>query len=93
MIQLDTHFWLCDTHHRQSRYLVKVDSIIILGVLNKLCLHKISMKGYNSIKVLPTPMEKLLKPGLVLPSGLALSYQGGVGGKNDTFLHTSIVLR
>lgn len=49
-------------------------------------------KGYDSIKVFATPVEKLLKSGLIFPSWLALSYQRGVGGKDDTFLHTSIVL-
>lgn len=50
-------------------------------------------EGYNSIKVLPTPVEKLLESGLVLPTRLALSDQGGVGGEYHTFLYTSIVFR
>lgn len=28
----------------------------------------VSLKGYDSVKVLPAPVEELLKPGLVLPS-------------------------
>lgn len=51
------------------------------------------LKGYDSIKVLPTPVEKLLESGLVLPSRLALSDQRRVGGEYHTFLHTPIVFR
>lgn len=28
----------------------------------------VPLKGYDSVKVLPAPVEELLKPGLVLPS-------------------------
>lgn len=50
-----------------------------------------ALRGYDAVKVLSTPVQQLLEPGLVLPSGLALSYQGGVGGEDHAFLHAAVV--
>lgn len=47
-------------------------------------------QGYHSIKVSSKPVYQLAKPGPVLASTGALSYQGGIGGKNDAFSNSSI---
>jgi hypothetical protein len=49
------------------------------------------MKGYDSVKVLSTPVEQLFEAGLVLPSRLALSNQRGVRSEDHPLLHTAIV--
>ena len=48
--------------------------------------------GYDSLVVWTKPVEDLVEPGAVLPSGGALPNQGGVGGKDHSLPHTTIPL-
>lgn len=51
---------------------------------------KLEEVGYNSFKSRAQPVNELVKSGLVFPSTVALSDEGGVSGKDHTFSDTAI---
>lgn len=80
-----------DTKIKMDSYYLQRNVEWILLQLSIVVMKRLSVKGYNPIKVVSTPVKQLFEPCLIFSSRLTLSNQRWVCGKDNTFFHTAIV--